>query len=103
MPESNTSEVQVQFNKSNTTQTVYCPVSDNGTFTASLKPNESGLWNITAISPESQTTWRCDSEELLVTVNEPPIYVKYSMFIVAGLIAAIAVGGVVYFLKFRGR
>jgi len=102
-PDSNASEVQVQFNKSNSTQTVYCLVSHNGTFTASYKPNDSGLWNVTAISPETQTTWRCDSEELIVTVTEPPIYVKYSLFIIAGLIATMAVGGAVYYLKFRGR
>jgi hypothetical protein len=36
-------------------------------------------------------------------VTEPPIYVKYSLFIIAGLVAAFAVGGVVYFLKFREK
>ena len=39
----------------------------------------------------------------MVTVTEPPIYVKYSLFIIAGLVAALAAGGVVYFLKFRER
>jgi LPXTG-motif cell wall-anchored protein len=36
-------------------------------------------------------------------VTEPPIYVKYSLFIIAGLVAALAAGGVVYFLKFREK
>jgi LPXTG-motif cell wall-anchored protein len=39
----------------------------------------------------------------MVTVTEPPIYVKYSLFIIAGLVAALAAGGVVYFLKFREK
>jgi hypothetical protein len=34
---------------------------------------------------------------------EPPVYVKYSLFIIVGFVAACAIGGVVYFLKFRGQ
>jgi LPXTG-motif cell wall-anchored protein len=37
----------------------------------------------------------------MITVTEPPVYVKYSIFIIAGLIAALAAGGIVYFLKFK--
>jgi LPXTG-motif cell wall-anchored protein len=40
---------------------------------------------------------------LVVTVNEPPIYVKYSLFIIIGLVVALAAGGAVYFLKFREK
>jgi hypothetical protein len=36
-------------------------------------------------------------------VTEPPIYVKYSLFIIAGFVAALAVGGVVYFLNLREK
>jgi hypothetical protein len=100
-PNDNTSRVQVQFYNANSTQTVDCPVSDNSTFTASFRPDTSGLWGVNAASPETPTSWRCDSEELLVTVTEPPFYVKYSLFIIAGLIATLAVGGAVYYLKFR--
>jgi hypothetical protein len=39
----------------------------------------------------------------MVTVTEPPFYVKYSLYIIAGLIAVLVVGGVVYFLKFREK
>ena len=39
----------------------------------------------------------------MVTVAPPPLYVKYSLFIIAGLVAALAIGGVVYFLKFREK
>jgi hypothetical protein len=78
-------------------------VNSNGTFVATFQPDSSGLWAVTATSPETQTSYRCDSQELMVTVTEPPFYVKYSLFIIAGLVAAFAVGGVVYFLKFRGK
>jgi len=99
----NYSSVEVQFSSANATQTVDCVVSSNGTFVATFKPSSSGLWAVSATSPETQTSYRCDSQELTVTVTEPPIYVKYSLFIIVGIVAAFAVGGVVYFLKFRER
>jgi hypothetical protein len=100
-PSENDSIVEVQFASNNSTKTIDCLTSDNGTFVASFRPGSSGIWSVFATSPESQTSFRCDSQELAITVTEPPIYVKYSLFIIIGLIAAAAVGGVVYFLKFR--
>ena len=102
-PTYNNSRVKVQFSTSNTTQTVNCTVSAYGNFTASFKPGSSGVWAVSANSPETTTAWRCDSEPLAITVNEPPLYVKYSLYIIVGLVAASAVGGVVWFLKFRGK
>ena len=64
---------------------------------------EVGNWAVAASSPESKTAWRNDGPQLVFTVSEPPIYVKYQMFIVIGLVVALAVGGAVYFLKFRGK
>ncbi len=93
----------VLFTGINSTQTVDCLVSDNGTFAANFQPDSFGLWAVTATSPEPQTSYRCDSQELMVTVTEPPFYVKYSLYIIAGLIAVLVVGAVVYFLKFRER
>ena len=75
----------------------------NGTFTANFAPAGLGEWAIAASSLESKTAWGCDGDQLIFTVNEPPIYVKYQMFIVIGLVVALAVGGAVYFLKFRGK
>jgi hypothetical protein len=102
-PNDNYSRVNVQFSSINSTKTVNCTVNSNGTFVATFQPVSSGLWAVTATSPETQTSYRCDSLELMVTVTEPPFYVKYSLFIIAGLVAALAVGGVVYFLKFREK
>jgi hypothetical protein len=102
-PNYNDSIVEVQFSSINNTQAVDCVVSSNGTFMASFQPDASGPWAVIATSPETQTSYRCDSQELTVTVTDPPIYIKYSLFIIAGLVVALTVGGVVYFLKFRER
>jgi hypothetical protein len=93
--------INVQFLSPNSTETVNCLVNDNGTFEASYKPDSIGAWVVMANSPETQTSWRCDSGQLTITVAEPPFYVKYSLFIVIGIVAASAVGGAVWFLKFR--
>ena len=102
-PNDNSSKVTVKFLSSNNTQILNCTVNQNGTFAAEFQPDSSGLWAVSASSPETQTSWRGDSEQLVVMVIEPPIYVKYSLFIIIGLVAASAVGGVVWFLKFRGK
>ena len=94
---------EVQFSSVNSTQTVDCAVSSNGTFVATFRPDASGLWVVTATCPETQTSYSCYSQQLTITVTPPPLYVKYSLFIIAGLVAAMAAGGVVYFLKFRGK
>ena len=102
-PSSNDSVVQVQFADTNSTQTVNCTTSDNGTFVASFKPGTSGLWAILAVSPESATSFICYSPQLTALVAEPPIYVRYSLFITIALVAVVAVGGVVYFVRFREK
>ena len=102
-PNCNNSKVKVQFSTSNSTQIINATVTQNGNFTANFKPDSSGVWSVSATVLETQSSWRCDSEPLTVTVNEPPIYVKYSLYIIIGLVAVSAVGGVVWFLKFRGK
>lgn len=97
------SVVDVQFMSSTDTQTVTCEVSSNGTFSGSFGPQTAGDWSVLANSQETGTVWSANSSQYIVTVNEPPIYVKYSLYIVIGLVAACAAGGAVYYLKFRGR
>jgi predicted anti-sigma-YlaC factor YlaD len=99
----NNSTVGVQFSSINSTQTINCTVDGKGTFVATFRPNSLGLWAVTATCLETQTSYRADSQQLMITVTPPPFYVKYSLFIMAGFVAAIAAGGVVYFLKFRGK
>ena len=93
----------MQFSSNNSTQTVSSSVNGDGTFVASFQPDASGLWAVTASSAETQTAYVSNSEQLVVTVTEPPIYVKYSLYIIVGLIAALVVGGAVYYLKFKER
>jgi hypothetical protein len=97
------SVVDLQFMSSTETQTVTCEVSSNGTFSGSFGPQTAGDWSVLANSQETNTVWNANSSQYIVTVNEPPIYVKYSLYIVIGLVAACAVGGAVYYFKFRGR
>ncbi len=102
-PTENASNVEVQFFSSNSTQTVNCTVGESGNFTGSYKPDSSGMWAVSASSLETPTSWRADSGQVMITVKEPPIYVKYSLFIIIGLVAVSAVGGAVWFLKFRNQ
>jgi hypothetical protein len=102
-PTDNASIVKVQLSSSNSTQTKDLILNQNNTFTASFKPDASGIWSVTAASLETQTSWRCETDPLTITVNEPPFYVKYLLFIIIGLAVASGVSGAVYFLKFREK
>jgi hypothetical protein len=100
-PNFNDSKVNVQFASVKSVETLNCTVNNKGTFVASWKPDASGLWAVTASSPETQMTYSGYAQELTVTVTPPPFYVKYSLYIIIGFVALIAVGGVVYFIRSR--
>jgi hypothetical protein len=102
-PNYNESVGEVEFSSINSTQTIDCTVSSNGTFTATFRPGTTGLWVISASSPQTQTTYSCYSQPLTVTVTPQPLFAKYGLFIFAGFVAALAVGGIVYALKFRNN
>jgi hypothetical protein len=102
-PNYNDSIGEVQFSSVDSTQTVECTVSSNGTFVATFRPDTSGLWAVTATSPETQTSYSCYSQQLTITVTPQPLFVKYSLFIIIGLVDAIAAGAVIYILKFRNK
>jgi hypothetical protein len=102
-PSHSDSKVTVQFFNANATETINCKVKSDGTFTGSFAPATVGNWSVAANSPETNKTWRADSEPLVVTIEEPPIYVKYSLYIIIGLIATLAAGSAVYYLKFMRR
>jgi hypothetical protein len=100
-PNFNDSKVSVQFTNAKSVKTVNCTVNNKGSFVASWKPDMSGVWAVTASSPETKMTYSAYSQELTVTVTPPPLYVKYSLYLIIGFVALIAVGGVVYFLRSR--
>lgn len=100
-PSNYTSEVKVQFTNVHSVQVINCTVSDNGSFVASFKPAVEGTWLVSAYSPETQMSYRSDSQELTIVVAPLPFYLKYSLFIMIGVAVAIAVGVAVYFFRFR--
>mgnify|MGYP005860687591 CR=1 FL=1 len=102
-PFDNQSVINVQYFNSNTTETISCPVTEDGTFTINIQPTDSGTWAILAESPETETLWKTGSPQFLVNVKEPPLYVKYSLYIIIALIVSCAVGGAIWFLKFRNK
>jgi hypothetical protein len=97
------SVVELQFMSFNDTQTVEAKVLSDGTFTAEYQPPLSGTYAVVAAAPETGTFWRVDGPQLALTVAEPPLYIKYSLYIVIGLAVAGGVGGAVWFLKFRNK
>jgi hypothetical protein len=102
-PENESLPVDVQFFGANTTEQVECETYDNGTFTASFKPDATGLWAVQATSAETDTVYQCESVELLVHVEDPPFYVTYGLFIIGGAVGGSVAGAVVYLKKFRNR
>jgi hypothetical protein len=102
-PSDESSTISVQYFSSDTTDTLTFPVAADGTFTGTYQPATTGTWAILANSPETQNLWGTDGPQLVITVKEPPIYIKYGLYILIGLVVMCAVGGVVYFLKFRNR
>ncbi len=95
--------VEVQFIIGNLTENVECLTAVNGSFVASFQPNATGVWDVQAKFFETGTAYGGVSPDLLLTVEEQPFYVKYSIFLVGGIAGAATVGAVVYFLKFRNR
>ena len=100
-PSFNGSMVDVQFESAKSVETLNCTVNDNGTFVAKWKPDASGLWAVIASSPETKIAYSGYSQELAITVIPPPLYVKYSLYLIIGFVALIAVSSVVYFLRSR--
>jgi hypothetical protein len=102
-PSDESSTISVQYFSTNTTDSLTFPVAADGTFTGTYQPAATGTLAVLANAPETQNIWGTDGPQLVVTVKDPPIYVKYGLYILIGLVVACAVGGVVYFLKFRNR
>lgn len=95
------STVCVEFTSFNGTKMVNCTVSSSGTFVANFKPASSGIYSVTASVAETSKTFGGYSQQLMVTVMPPPLYVRYSLYIIIGFVALMAIGGVSYFLSSR--
>ena len=86
----------------NSTETVQCTALGNGTFTASFQPETTGEWLVQAAFAGNSSVYACDSETVMVTVEEPSFLVTYGLFIGGGVGGGLAaVGAVVYIKKYR--
>jgi Cu/Ag efflux protein CusF len=94
--------VTVTFMSVNTTETVTCTALGNGTFTASFQPETTGDWIVQAAFAGNSSVYPCDSETVMVKVEEPSFLVTYGLFIGGGVGGGLAaVGAVVYIKKYR--
>ena len=75
---------------------------ENGTFTASFKPEKTGVWTAEATFAGSDTVYESESGIVLVTVEEPSFFAQNGLFIGGGIGGALAaVGAIVYLKKYR--
>jgi len=94
--------VTVTFMSVNTTETVECTALENGTFTASFQPETTGDWIVQAAFAGNSSIYECESETVMVTVEEPSFFAMYGIFIGGGVGGGLAaVGAVVYVKKYR--
>ncbi|MGA2386326.1 MAG: hypothetical protein ABSG33_07320 [Candidatus Bathyarchaeia archaeon] len=100
-PNFNNSIVNIQFADANSVKILNCTVSGNGTFTATWKPTASGLWSVIANTNMTQTSFAAYSQQVMVTVTPPPLYIRYSLYLIVGFVALMALCGVAYFLSSR--
>ncbi len=94
--------ITVYFTSTNESKEIVCHTLANGTFTASFKPETVGTWKAQARFAEDG--FRCESvsSQLTIIVEEPSFLVKYRLYIGGGIGAIAVVGVIVYLKKFRG-
>ena len=92
----------VTFMSANATELIECTALGNGTFTASFQPETTGDWLVQAAFAGNSTVYACESETVMVTVEEPSFLALYGLFIGGGVGGSLAaVGAVVYVKKYR--
>jgi hypothetical protein len=94
--------VVVTFMSVNATETLTCTALGNGTFTATFQPETTGDWIVQAAFAGNSSIYACESETVMVAVEEPSFLVSYGLFIGGGVGGGLAaVGAVVYIKKYR--
>ncbi|MBN1245626.1 Ig-like domain repeat protein [Candidatus Bathyarchaeota archaeon] len=94
--------VTVTFMSVNSTETLQCTALGNGTFTASFQPATTGDWIVQAAFAGNSSIYECESETVMLTVEEPSFLVTYGLYIGGGVGGGLAaVGAVVYIKKYR--
>lgn len=94
--------VTVYFISANESTEIICYTIANGTFTASFKPETTGIWKVRAEFSEDAFRYENASQQLAINVEEPSLFVKYRLYIGGGIGAVAMIGVIIYFKKFRG-
>jgi len=94
--------IVVTFMSVNATEKVTCTALANGTFTATFHPETLGDWIVQAAFAGNGSIYECESETVMIAVNEPSFLVSYGLYIGGGVGGGLAaVGAVVYVKKYR--
>jgi hypothetical protein len=104
-PASGGEPISLYFVSGNGSETVVVYTVQDGSFTASYKPDVSGEWSVQARFFESDSMYGSITSELPVQVDEPSFLAVYSLYIAIGASgsAAAAVVSVIFLRKWRGR
>jgi hypothetical protein len=94
--------ITIYFSSANGSRQVTCYTRSDGTFTATLKPETLGIWQIQARFDGDSALYESATSSLTGEVVEPSIFVQYSVYIGGGIGAAVIVGAVVYWKKSKG-
>jgi hypothetical protein len=100
-PVNRTIPIIVLFISTNGTKQIVCYTEANGTFSVSFKPETLGMWRVQAKFGGDAFLYENVSQSVLVEVREPSILVKYSLYIGGGIGAAVVVGVVIYWKKYK--
>lgn len=73
----------------------------NGTFSVVFQPNSTGIWVAQAVFNGNPQVFACDSNQVMIKIEDQPFIVKNGMYVGGGFVGAIAVGGAVYFIRKR--
>lgn len=73
----------------------------NGTFSVIFQPNSTGIWAAQALFNGNAQVFSCDSNQVMIKIEDQPFIVKNGVYVGGGFAGAIAVGGVVYFIRKR--
>jgi hypothetical protein len=94
--------IVVTFISTNSTKTIKCTALESGTFTASFHPKNTGDWMVQAAFSGNSSVYACESDMVMVSVEEPSFLVSYGLYIGGGVGGGLtAVGAVVYIKKYR--
>ncbi|NWG10522.1 hypothetical protein HXY33_02040 [Candidatus Bathyarchaeota archaeon] len=93
--------ITVTFASQNITKSITSLTLENGSFTASYKPEILGTWEVQAFFAEDEFAYESASTTLTAKVDEPSIFAKYSLYIGGGVGATIVAGIIVYLKKSR--